>query len=105
MLMVLMMLMLIVHNINLPSSNAEGAVDADGKSLSEIALELDVPVELLVQVNPSLGTDTQLPEGTMVNIPGALTDPSFPDAYEVALPEPVDTPMNLSILTVKHILL
>ena len=86
-------------NINLPSSNAsEGAVDADGKSLTEIALELDVPVELLVQANPSLGTDTQLPDGTMVNIPGALTDPSFPDAYEVALPEPVDTPNELEYI-------
>ena len=34
-------------NINLPSSNSSaGAVDGGGKSLAEIALELDVPLDL-----------------------------------------------------------
>ena len=86
-------------NINLPSSNSSaGAVDGAGKSLAEIALELDVPLDVLVQANPTIGTETQLPDGAMVNIPGALTDPSFPDAYEVALPEPVDTPSELEYI-------
>ena len=86
-------------NINLPSSNSSaGAVDGAGKSLAEIALELDVPLDILVQANPTIGTETQLPDGTMVNIPGALTDPSFPDAYEVTLPEPVDTPNELEYI-------
>lgn len=86
-------------NINLPSTNSSvGAVDGGGKSLAEIALDLDVPVDLLVQANPTFGAETQLPDGTMVNIPGALTDPSFPDAYEVAFPEPVDTPNELEYI-------
>ena len=86
-------------NINLPSSSSSaGAVDGAGKSLAEIALELDVPLDILVQANPTIGTETQLPDGAMVNIPGALTDPSFPDAYEVTLPEPVDTPNELEYI-------